>query len=133
MPQPSPQFVVPADAEAIVRQLGLTADGVFTRPDIVAWRTLPDRENCYLDTTSQGQPLRLHVKRSPAGGLSPALDDVRGLALLKDSGIPSAQLIAHGSLADGRSFVVLRDLAGYTPADKLIEAGTRFGDVLVPL
>jgi hypothetical protein len=127
-----PQFSCPAEAEPIIRELGLTAEGVFSRPDVVAWRTLPDRENCYLDTTVAGQPIRLHIKRYPPGRTSPANDDVRGLVLLKTHGIPTAQLIAHGRLADGRSFVILKDLAGYTPGDKLIAAGARFGDLLVP-
>jgi hypothetical protein len=127
-----PQFSCPAEAEPIVRELGLTAEGVFTRPDIVVWRTLPDRENCYLDATVAGQAIRLHIKRYPAGRKTPANDDVRGLVLLKTHQIPTAPLIAHGRLADGRSFVILRDLAGYTPGDKLIAAGAKFGDLIVP-
>lgn len=123
---------IPADAEALVRELKLTAEGVFSRADIVAWRKLPDRENCYLDVTHAGQPLRLHIKRYPASRRTPAHDDVRGLVLLKSAGIPTAQLIAHGVLPDRRSFVILRDLAGYTPADKLLEAGFKFSDLLVP-
>jgi hypothetical protein len=132
MSSPQTYFSVPADAEAIVRELGLTAESIFTRPDIVAWRKLPDRENCYLDVTLAGQPTRLHIKRYPAGKTPRAAEDVRGLMLLKTHDIPTAQLIAHGALADGRSFVVLRDLAGFTPGDKLIEAGGKFGDLLVP-
>jgi hypothetical protein len=132
MSKAEPQLSVPADAEAIVRELNLTAEGVFSRSDIVAWRKLPDRENCYLDVTLSGQPTRLHIKRYPAGRRTPAHDDVRGLVQLKSAGIPTAQLIAHGSLPDRRSFVILRDLAGFTPGDKWIDAGGKFGDVLVP-
>src|SRR5262249_12530001 len=126
------QFSVPAEAEPIVRELGLTAESVFTRPDIVAWRKLPDRENCYLDVTLAGQPTRLHIKRYPASKTAPAEADVGGLTLLMAQDIPTAQLIAHGRLGDGRSFVILRDLTGFTPGDKLIESGGKFGDLLVP-
>src|SRR6185503_19070606 len=37
-----------------------------------------------------------------------------------------------GKLADGRSFFVTADLAGYRAADKLIEAGTPFETLLAP-
>src|SRR6185503_11861775 len=37
-----------------------------------------------------------------------------------------------GKLADGRSFFVTADLAGYRAADKLIDAGTPFENLLAP-
>src|SRR5688500_14265408 len=93
-------FTVTPEGEPIIRELGLTAEGVFSRPDIVAWRKLPDRENCYLDATIGGQPTRLHIKRYPSGDAAEC--DVRGAQLLTAANIPTAPLIAHGRLADGR-------------------------------
>ena len=48
------------------------------------------------------------------------------------AGIPTAPLVAHGRLADGRSFVAFADLAGHTPADKLLAAGHPFEPLLAP-
>ncbi len=47
-----------------MRELGLDAETIFTHPDIRAWQTLADRENCTLDPTmAGGQIIRWHIKR----------------------------------------------------------------------
>jgi tRNA A-37 threonylcarbamoyl transferase component Bud32 len=53
-----------------------------------------------------------------------------GFRVLARSNIPCAPIIAHARLDDGRGFVILQDLAGYTPADKLIEQGFPFEQIL---
>ena len=40
--------------------------------------------------------------------------------------------VGWGTLADGRSFILTEDLAGYRPADKLVESGTPFDQLLEP-
>ena len=41
-----------------MRAVELDAEAVFTHPQIVAWRTLTDRENCTLDAEFEGKPVR---------------------------------------------------------------------------
>ena len=130
----NPVQVTPA-YQPLIRAIGLDAEGVFAHPDIVAWRKLPDRENCTLDVTSPeaGGRVRLHIKRHHASRRSrPAEEEVGGYRLLQQEHIPTAPLVAWGRLADGRSFVITEDLYGYTPADKLIAAGAPFDRLLEP-
>src|SRR5207248_1593154 len=98
------------------------------------WRKLPDRENCTLDATLNGRPVRLHIKRwQPARGFTlPADDEVRGLRALQAAKIPTAPLVGWGKLVDRRSFVITEDLSGYRAADKLVESGTPFETLLEP-
>lgn len=121
--------------QPLLREIGIDADAVFDHPDITCWRKLPDRENCTLDANlSDGRHIRWHIKRyAPSPGqMTPADGDVAGHHLLESASIPTAPLVAHGNLRDGRSFVIFDDLAGYTPADKLIERGTPFESLLEP-
>jgi hypothetical protein len=121
--------------QPLLRQLSIDADAVFDHPDITCWRKLPDRENCTLDANLPDfGPVRLHIKRYVAtrGRTTPADGDVAGHRLLEAASIPTAPLLAHGNLRDGRSFVIFDDLAGYTPADKLIERGTPFEPLIEP-
>ena len=125
-------FQIAAGWQPVARELGLDADAVFTHPDIRAWRKLPDRQNCTLDATlADGRRLRLHVKRyAPTRhDTTPAQDEVAGHEHLVHYDIPTANLVAWGAVADGRSFVIFEDLAGFTPADKLIEAGADFAQL----
>jgi hypothetical protein len=120
---------VAPDWQPIIRQLGLDAETVFTHPDIRVWRKLSDRANCTLDAElPEGRKIRLHVKRyAPTRRITtPAEEEFAGHQLLLANAIPTATLVAWGSIADGRSFVIFEDLTGYTPADKLLEAGTDF-------
>jgi hypothetical protein len=129
----TPIFQVDPAYQSLIRAVGLDAEAVFTDPRINIWRSLPDRENCTLDQTlPDGQLVRLHIKRYPAGSrsLTPAEVEVRGYRLLADANIPAAPIIAHGRMTDGRSFVILQDLAGYTPGDKLLRQGTSFERLL---
>ena len=133
---PKTSFRVAPEFQPLLRRLGLSADGVFSDPRVVAWRTLDDRENCTLDATgADGTPVRLHVKRyQPARGFtSPADDEVKGYRSLTFERIPTAPLVGWGKLPDGRSFTIWQDLAGYTPADRLIESGgMTFDQLLAP-
>jgi heptose I phosphotransferase len=119
----------------IFREVGIDAAAVFDHPLIHPWRTLPDRQNCILDATLQdGRSLRLHIKRYPATNhaTTPADTEMRGLQLLRDHAIPTVDAVAWGRLADGRSFIMLNDLAGYAAADKLVERGQTFGPLIGP-
>ena len=62
----------------------------------------------------------------------PAEEEANGHRTLSEARIPTAPLIGWGILADGRSFTLFEDLAGYKPADKLIESGTQFASLLGP-
>jgi hypothetical protein len=106
-----------------MRIVGLDAEAVFDHPDIVAWRKLPDRENCTLDANIDGKKTRLHIKRYLVPSTA-ATDEVKAIELLRDAGIPTVPLVGHGHLADGRSFVITEDLAGYRDAEKMVAAGT---------
>jgi hypothetical protein len=134
MPNPTDIFQVAAQDQPLIRQIGLDAVGVFNDPRVRVWRSLPDRENCTLDQKlPNGQTVRLHIKRYPKSpSPTPADIEVAGSRLLQQQSIPNAPPIAHGRLADGRSFVIFKNLDGYTPADKLIESGTPFDALLLP-
>src|SRR3954468_12120875 len=118
-----------------MRAARLDAEGVFRDPRVVGCRTLSDRENCTLDAQlADGQAFRLHVKRyQPARGFTtPAEDEVKGYQALVYERVPTAPLVGWGKLTDRRSFTIWQDLAGYTPADKLVAAGTPFDVLLGP-
>src|SRR5688572_17237739 len=108
-----------------MRVLGIDAEAVFTHLDIKVWRKLDDRENCTLDGETDGRKVRLHIKRYPAGS-SAARNEVEAIELLGAAGIPTVPLIGWGNVADGRSFIITEDLAGYRDAEKLVQAGTPF-------
>ena len=109
-----------------MRMIGIDAAAVFDHPDIKPWRSIADRENCTLDSDVDGRHVRWHIKRyAPVRtpGPTPAEREVAGVRLLQEAGIPTVPLVAWGVLADRRSFVIVDDLAGYSPGDKLLEAG----------
>ena len=116
--------------------IGLDAEAVFDHPDVRVWRKIADRENCTLDVEVDGRKVRWHLKRYTAvrsPGQTPAEKEVAGIRLLQDAGIPTVPLVAWGVLADRRSFVIVDDLAGYRPGDKLLEAGgSTFDRLLEP-
>ena len=119
-------FIVDPTYQPAMREIGLDADAVFTHPQIKVWRSITERENCTLDATlADGTAVRWHVKRyrPPANGTSPAKEELEGVRLLEASGIPTVKVVGHGQVADGRSFIIVEDLAGYDAADKLIESG----------
>jgi hypothetical protein len=127
-------FHVRSEHQPLVREVGLDAEAVFDRQDIKPWRTLPDRENCVLDAPAGGRTsVRLHVKRFRATAKgTPAQDEVRGIELLQRAGIPTVPLVGWGNVADGRSFVLSLDLDGFRDAEKLVQAGLPFAEVLEP-
>jgi heptose I phosphotransferase len=57
---------------------------------------------------------------------------VKAIELLRDAGIPTVPLVGHGHLANGRSFIITEDLAGYRDAEKMVAAGTPFEMLLQP-
>lgn len=120
-------FNVDPAYQPAIREIGLDADAVFNHPDIHVWRSITERENCTLDATlTDGTRVRWHVKRyrpTNDGASSPARQEVEGLRLLEASGIPTVKIVSFGEIADGRSFLITEDLAGFAAADKLIASG----------
>jgi hypothetical protein len=115
------------------RQIGFSAQTIFSDAAVKPWRVLEDRQNCTWEIPMSGRNVRLHVKRFPRmRGKSPAELEAEGYRLLKERGIPSAEVAAWGTVEDGRSFIATEDLAGFSPADKLMEEGLPFDRVLVP-
>ena len=132
----SDTFHVASGYQPLVRMIGLDAEAVFDHPDIKVWRSIADRQNCTLDADVDGRHVRWHVKRYTAlrtPGPTPAEREVHGIRLLQEAAIPTVPLVAWGVLQDRRSFVLVDDLAGYMPGDKLLEArGATFGELLEP-
>jgi hypothetical protein len=129
------QFFVTPGYQPLMRVIGLDAEAVFNHPQIVAWRKLADRENCTLDATFEERTVRLHIKRYAASrttGPTPAEAEVASHLLLRDANVPTLDVVGWGKLADGRSFFVTADLAGYRAADQLIDAGTPFEKLIAP-
>src|SRR3954465_7674570 len=121
-------FHVDPRYQPIMREVGLDAEAIFSHPDIKVWRSIPERENCTLDATLEGRPIRLHIKRYRAGA-SPknaAEMEVAGIELLRSREIPTVPLVGWGKLADGRSFVISEDLKDFRAADKAIAGGLPF-------
>jgi hypothetical protein len=117
----------------IFAKIEFAPEKIFTDPEIKPWRKLADRENCKWDIPAEGKTIRLHVKRFPAmRSESPAKIEARGYELLRTHEIPAAQVAACGILNDGRSFIATEDLAGFTPADKLVQDGLDFDRLLIP-
>jgi heptose I phosphotransferase len=128
------QFQVASGFQPLMRMIALDADAVFNHPDIRVWRSIPDRENCTLDAEVDGRRVRWHVKRYSAVrmlGPTPAEREVQGIRLLENAGILTVPLVAWGVLADRRSFVIVDDLVGYQPGDKLLAAGESAFDKLL--
>lgn len=125
------------DSRAMLDEIGFSLEFVFNNPHIKVWRKLDDRENCTLDLPGPDghRPRRLHIKRYPAVRSlpTPADEEAAGHRLLVEKEIPAARMLAWGSAADLRSFVVYEDLAGYGAADKLIESGMPFDTLLQPV
>jgi hypothetical protein len=119
---------------SIFSDIGFKPEQVFTDPAIKPWRTLPDRENCVWEIPGPTGSLRLHVKRFPAtrASKSDAEIEAAGYQLLRTTRIPTADLVSVAKVDDGRSFIITQDLAGYIPADKLIESGDSFDSILFP-
>ncbi len=99
--------------EPTLRRACLDPQRIFTDERIVAWRDLPERQNCYLDTPE----LRLHIKRYKAPHGSDASAEANAIDLLIRAGIATVPLVAWGRDADGRGFLITRDLKGFVPAD----------------
>jgi heptose I phosphotransferase len=117
----------------ILGPIGTSPETIFTDPAIKPWRILEDRHNCTWDLSAGDRTVRLHVKRFVAARRrSWAEVEAEGYRLLHERGIPSATVAAWGRLDDGRSFIATEDLAGFAPADKLVEGGMDFDRLLFP-
>src|SRR4051812_6759706 len=99
---PLSHFRVAPQYQPLMRAAGLDADAVFDHPHIVAWRTLPDRENCTLDVEVDGKTVRLHIKRykPAAGARTPADEEANAIQVLEAEQIPTLKLVGWGKLAD---------------------------------
>ena len=127
-------FQIAPQYQPLMRVVGLDADAVFTHEKIVAWRKLPDRENCTLDAELDGKPLRLHIKRYLTSARA-AEDEVKAINLLRDAGIATVPLVGWGRTDEGqggRSFVITEDLAGYRDSEKALRDGLPFDLLLQP-
>jgi hypothetical protein len=125
-------FWIDSRYQPLMRELGIDAQGIWSHPSIVAWRSIPERENCILDARVDGRPVRLHIKRyrPVRGRLTPAEEEVAGHRLLLDHDIPTAELVGWGTMADGRSFIIVEDLSGYADCEKLVAGGLPFDRLL---
>ena len=123
---------VDPEYEQLMAEVALT--DVFADPRVRVWRSLPDRENATLDhVRSDRTTVRLHVKRYPASNGAAVAAEVAGHDRLKGANIPTAPLVAHDRLPDGRSFAIFLDLAGFAPADKWLTAHPgAFDQLLAP-
>ncbi len=101
----------------LLTRAGLQPQHIFDDPRIVAWRDLPDRQNCYLDFPGG----RLHIKRFKPPHGRDALREARAISLLQSAGIPTVPLVAHGTCNDGRGFLISEHLASYAPADRVLK------------
>ncbi|MGA2439556.1 MAG: lipopolysaccharide kinase InaA family protein [Tepidisphaeraceae bacterium] len=116
----------------ILGKIGTSPETIFTDPAIKPWRILEDRQNCTWDVVVGGRRVRLHVKRFGATRRrSWAEAEAEGYRALHERGIASANVAAWGRLDDGRSFIATEDLAGFAPADKLVEGGVDFDRFLI--
>ena len=117
----------------LLTEIGFSGAWAFDDPRVIVWRKLKDRENCTADVkAADGRAVRLHIKRFPVKWAGTAEDEANGLEILEKAGIPCAPLVAWGIAADGRGFVITEDLAGFAPADKLIQGGLEFDRLLKP-
>ena len=133
--QVNTQFRVASQYKSILREAGLDGPALFSDERVVAWRTLPDRQNCTLDVDlADGRHVRWHVKRfnQTANAAGAIEDEVRGHSLLTSAGIATAPMVGYGTVPGFGSVVISEDLDGYRPADKLVEAGAPFATLLLP-
>ena len=73
----------------------------------------------------------MHVKRNKPGHFG-VDDELAGIRLLQQAGIPTVPLVAAGRLNDGRGFLITDDLKGFADADKMVQGGMAFDPLLVP-
>lgn len=133
---PRDSFNLAPAYQPLARRIGLDAAAIFEHPQIRVWRTLPERENATLDAAlDDGRTLRLHVKRyAPTRApTTPADAEVAGIRLLQTAGIATVPLAGWGRLADGRSFILTEDLAGFLPADQWVRDVESFARLRDPI
>jgi hypothetical protein len=112
--------------QSLLSAAGFNGEFVFASPEIKPWRTLDGRENCTWDVAGR----RLHVKRYTSRSSVDA--EAAGYRLLEEAKIPTVNVVAWGHLPGSRSFLITEDLAGFSPADKLLKTGVPFNLLLNP-
>jgi tRNA A-37 threonylcarbamoyl transferase component Bud32 len=85
-------------------------------------RTLPDRENRRFDAPD-GTTYFMKTYPPVTRGMSPAMDELRGIDRLSRAGVPVCRHEAYGEDVDRGSFVVVRGCPG-EPLDDLLRAGS---------
>lgn len=106
--------------EQILLAADLAVDAIFHDPRIQVWRDIPERQNCTLNCNIPGAS-RLHIKRFKAPHGKEALQEAGAIGLLQDAGIATVPLVAAGAMPDGTGFLISADLAGYEPADRVLQ------------
>jgi hypothetical protein len=125
------QITIPAGGGAALERFALDPGQVFDDPRITVWRDLPERQNAYLDApTGSTGPARLHIKRYKSPHGPDAATEARAIELFRQSGIATVPLVAWGTCADGRGFLISSDLTGMVPADQAIRKATLATTVL---
>lgn len=106
-----------------------TAQDFFTHSSIQIFRDVHDRQNGTLELDG----FRIYLKRDAKKLSEPMLLEARGIKLLQHANISTLEIVAHGSLDDGRTFVATRELLGYRPADMLLrDHEIDFDSILFP-
>jgi heptose I phosphotransferase len=127
------QFYVSPPFASLLEQLNIrSAADVFSTPHANVWRSITERENATIDPPAGP---RLHLKRDKRRlpRTRAAAAEADGILAMNEHGLKTANLVAHGHAADGRSFAITEDLTGYQPADVAIRAGVPFEKLLPPL
>jgi hypothetical protein len=119
------QITIPPGGDTVLERFALDPTRVFDDPRILVWRDLRERQNAYMDAPpgSTG-PSRLHLKRYKPPRGPEAASEASAIEMLRQSGIATVPLVAWGTAADGRGFLVTKDLTDMIPADRAIREGT---------
>src|SRR5205814_7167503 len=92
MPSSRENLQVVPEFKALLSQVGLDGQSVFSHPQIKVWRSIAERENCILNTPSG----RLHIKRYRSRRGAPAEWEVKGIEALVAAGIGTVKLGGWG-------------------------------------
>ncbi len=119
------QITISPGGDAVMERFAFDALRAFDDQRITVWRDLPERQNAYLDAPAgSAGPARLHLKRYKPPHGPEAASEASAIEMLRQSGIATVPLVAWGTAADGRGFLVTADLTGMIPADRAIREGT---------
>lgn len=115
---------------AALERAGLrTIRDFFLHKGIKIFRDVHDRQNGTLDLDG----FRIYLKRDTKKVSEPMSLEAEGIELLKQANISTLEIVAHGSLDDGRTFIATRELLDYRPADMLLRDNEiDFDSILIP-